>query len=112
MSNKDTRILLQDMLERIDLIGEFTLGMSSADFDKDRKTQDAVIRNLEVIGEIAKRVDDDFRSEHPEVPWKKIAGMRDKLIHDYLGVDLDAVWLVVELSLPELKEDLESLLRS
>ena len=107
----DTRILIADVLERINTIEEYAHGMDSADFENDRKTQDAVIRNLEVIGEIVKRIPDDFRSDYPQVPWKKIAGMRDKLIHDYLGIDIQAVWLVVEESLPELKEEISEILK-
>ncbi len=89
---------------------DYTKNMTKAEFLDDRKTQDAVIRNLEVIGEIVKRIPDDFRSDHPQVPWKKIAGMRDKLIHDYLGVDIEAVWLVKERSLPDLHAEIQDLL--
>lgn len=109
---KDVHVLLEDALERIQTIEEYTSGMNGRLFEEDRKTQDAVIRNLEVIGEIVKRVPDDFRVEHAHIPWKKIAGMRDKLIHDYLGVDIDAVWLVIEDSLPELKDDISEIIRN
>lgn len=73
-------------------------------FLRDRKTTDAVLRNLEVIGEAAKRLSEDFRSRYPDVPWRLIAGMRDKIIHDYGRVDLEAVWTVVETHLPALRK--------
>uniref|UniRef100_UPI00262F28BC HepT-like ribonuclease domain-containing protein n=1 Tax=Thermococcus sp. TaxID=35749 RepID=UPI00262F28BC len=70
---------------------EFTSGMDFEDFSKDRKTQFAVIRALEIIGEAAKAIPEDFKKEHPKVPWREMAGMRDKLIHAYFGVDLHVV---------------------
>ncbi len=72
--------------------------------------QDAVLRNLEVIGEAAKRMDDRFRAAHPEVPWRALAGLRDVLIHQYEGVDLEKVWAIVEEDLPALKSALAGFL--
>jgi uncharacterized protein with HEPN domain len=69
-------------------------------FLQDKRTQDAVIRNVEILGEAAKNISKHFCSQHPEIPWKNIAGMRDKLIHDYFGVNLDVVWDVVRTDLP------------
>ncbi len=112
MTAADTRVLLEDVLERTSLVFEYTRNMTETEFLDDRKTQDAVIRNLEVIGEIVKRIPEGFRSDHPHIPWKKIAGMRDKLAHDYLGVDVEAVWLVTERSLPDLHADMQDLLNS
>jgi uncharacterized protein with HEPN domain len=72
--------------------------------------QDAVLRNFEVIGEAAKRLDDAFRSAHPEVPWRALAGLRDILIHQYEGVDLEKVWAIVERELPTLRQAIAGLL--
>ena len=79
-------------------------------FAVDRKTQDAVVRNLEIIGEAVKRVSDAAKDAHRDLPWRQIAGMRDKLIHDYFGVDLDLVWEVVDRHLPLLRERIETML--
>lgn len=80
------------------------------DFIEGIKTQYAVIRALEIIGEAAKNIPDDLRQKYPAVPWKDLAGIRDKLIHAYFGVDLEVVWLSVKEGIPEAKPVIESLL--
>lgn len=106
---KDPRVYLAHILESIDRTERFTSG-DRARFVADPMVQDAVIRNLEVIGEAAKRVDEDYRTAHPGVPWRALAGLRDILIHQYEGVDLGRVWTVVERDLPRLRKAIESLL--
>lgn len=76
------------------------------------KTQDAVVRNLEIIGEAAKSISSDFKKEHKDVDWKGMAGMRDRLIHHYFGVNLDVVWSVVKDKLPALKMQMEGIVRA
>jgi uncharacterized protein with HEPN domain len=79
-------------------------------FFAERKTQDAVLRNLEILGEAVKQVSGNLKAAHPEIPWRQIAGLRDKLIHEYFGVDLELIWKVVEDDLPHLRERVERLL--
>lgn len=97
---KDFRVYLAHILERIDRIAAYTTRGRDA-FFADSLIQDGVIRNLEVIGEAAKRIPDDFRIQHPSIPWRSLAGMRDVLIHQYEGVSLPEIWEVVERHLPE-----------
>ena len=108
---KDQSIYLLHIRDALLKIIEFTANGRNA-FFKDAKTQDAVIRNLEIIGEAAKNIHENFRDSNPQVAWKAVAGMRDKLIHDYFGVNLDIVWEVVEKEVPALRQKIESLLKT
>lgn len=101
---------LDDILTAICDIGEFTRGMRYETFSEDKKTINAVIRSLEVLGEATKHIPTSFRQKHPDIPWTKMAGMRDVLIHVYMGVDLKAVWKVAQERLPDLKPLLEKLM--
>ena len=85
-------------------------GIGFEDLETDKKTQYAVIRCLEVIGEAAKKIPDKSREKHPGIPWQEISGMRDKLIHDYFGVDLNTVWDTIQEDLSPLKKAVENLL--
>lgn len=100
---------LNDILTAITEIDDFTRGMNYEDFTTDKKTINAVIRSLEVLGEATKHIPAPFRKKHPDIPWSKMAGLRDVLIHDYMGVDLMTVWKVVKERLPEVKEQVEGL---
>jgi uncharacterized protein with HEPN domain len=93
---------IDDIRNAVAEVEEFTHGMNYEDFAADKKTVNAVIRSLEVLGEATKHIPESFRKKHPEIPWTKMAGMRDVLIHDYMGVDLRTVWNVVRVRLPEL----------
>ena len=107
---KDERLYLIQMLERAERIFEYTEG-GQDQFLRDRKTQDAVLRSFEVMGEAAKRVPESIQTQAPEIPWKRLAGFRDVLIHQYEGVDLEEVWKRVSEDLPPLVQSLEILLR-
>ena len=106
---KDDRIYLLHIRDAIQHILEYTASGKDS-FFADGKTQDAVVRNLEIIGEATKRVSASLKDAHPDVSWKPIAGMRDKLVHDYFGVNLQLVWDVVERDLPSLKLKITQLL--
>ena len=99
---RDYKALLEDIVEAADSIREFTTGATRESLAADRKTRDAVIRNLEVIGEAVKKLPEKQRSRHPEVEWARIAGLRDILIHDYFGIDMDIVWDIVQTKVPDL----------
>lgn len=103
------RDYLADILESAREVEMFIVGMNYDKFFRDKKTINAVIRSLEVMGEAAKRVPEEIRANYPEIPWKRMAGMRDKLIHEYAGVDLETVWDVATEELPALKPILEKL---
>jgi uncharacterized protein with HEPN domain len=100
---------LDDILGAIAEIEEFLQGMTYEAFIEDRRTINAVIRSLEVLGEATKHVPAGFRNKHPGIPWSKMAGMRDVLIHDYMGVDLKTVWKVAQERLPEIKPLIDEL---
>ncbi|MFQ5881690.1 MAG: DUF86 domain-containing protein [Candidatus Methylomirabilales bacterium] len=106
---KDPRVYLAQILECTERIVKYVAGGKEA-FLADRLTQDAVIRNFEIIGEAAKRVPDAYRQAHPEIPWRGLAAFRDVLIHQYEGVDLLEVWRVIEDELSSLKEAITAIL--
>lgn len=107
---KSDKVYLNHILESLQAIIEYTDGLNKQDFFQSRLVQDAVVRNFEIIGEATKNLSNDFRSKHEHIPWKKMAGMRDKLIHQYMGVDLDAVWNTIDGVLPKLKNEIENIL--
>jgi uncharacterized protein with HEPN domain len=107
--NKDPRVYLAHILERIERIEQGTAG-GQEQFNADPMLQDAVFYNFTIIGEAAKRLDEDFRAGHPTIPWRGLAGLRDILIHQYEGVDLARVWAIVRNDLPGLKRAIAGLL--
>ena len=110
MSEKNPKIYLQHILDCLDAIENYTRGIKSKDeFFASKMIQDAVIRNLEIIGEAAKQIPENVRQQHPKIEWKKMAGLRDILIHNYLGVDLSEVWVIIAERLPQLKAELQEI---
>ncbi|MBK7762100.1 MAG: DUF86 domain-containing protein [Bacteroidetes bacterium] len=108
---KDSIIYIEHIQNCILKINEYTIGLNEVDFLSNSLIQDAVIRNFEIIGEATKQLTSEFRDKYPATEWKKLAGMRDKLIHDYIGVDLWAVWGVVVQVLPELQSQIQNILK-
>ena len=110
-ARRDTDYLF-DIQEAIRRIAEYAGEFSYEQFRKDTRTQDAVIRNLEIIGEAAKGLSASFRKKYSDIPWKQMAAMRDRLIHHYFGINLDVVWGVVTEELPAVAEQIETLRKS
>ena len=110
MPPRNWRLRIEDMLDAADAIGRFAEGVDFETFRQDRKTVDAVIRNLEVIGEAARHVPDSVREQFTEIPWADIVGMRSILIHEYFGVDFEILWHTVQIDIPALVPRLKLIL--
>jgi len=104
MKRRDVRLYLNDIWESIIAIEEYTQTVTEEEFNKNRQLQDAVVRRLEIIGEAVKNIDEDFRNKYPEIPWKRIAGLRDIIAHEYFGVKLERIWAVVRKDISDLKK--------
>ena len=96
-------LYIKDILQNMRDAEEFIQGLSYGQFVNDKRTFNAVVRSLEVIGEAAKSIPDEIRAKYPMIPWKEMAGMRDKVIHFYFGVDREAVWIAVKDRIPAIK---------
>lgn len=100
------KVLVGDILDCIKRIEGYVAGLDANAFFESLLIQDAVVRNIEIIGEASKRISQEFKQKHAEIPWKDITGMRDNLIHDYINVDCDEVWKTVTQDIPDLKKKL------
>lgn len=108
---KDPKVFLGHILECIELIEIYIKGQTSDSFKSSIQLQDSLIRRLEIIGEAIKNLPEPIKKKFPEVSWKNIAGMRDILIHEYFGVDLDLTWRVITNEIPKLKKQIQSILK-
>ncbi|MBC7335054.1 MAG: DUF86 domain-containing protein [Clostridia bacterium] len=112
MRAKGDRLRLAHILESALLISRWLEGVEKDRFLEDELLQEAVIRRLEVIGEAAKNVSPELKERHPEVPWKEMSGMRDVLVHEYFGVDLEQVWETASQDVPELARQIGAILQA
>ncbi len=106
---REEGLFIGDILKSIANIKDFTKTFSKEKFMKDRKTQSAVIRELEIIGEAVKNISDKTKKRYPKIEWKNIAGARDMFIHGYFQVDYERVWIIVKTDLPKLKKEIEKI---
>ncbi len=111
MSKRDVKLYVKDILEAIKAIEKFVEGMDFESFKEDDKTSSAVIRKFEIIGEATKNIPQSIKEKYPPIPWKEMAGFRDKLIHFYFGIKYDIVWDTIKLRLPELRNNIEKVLK-
>ncbi len=110
MSKRNWKLFLVDVLESIEKIENYTSEISFEEFIKDEKTKDAVVRNIEIIGEAVKHIPEEIKEKYNQIPWKKITGMRNRLIHGYFVVDYTIVWEIIKNELPDLKEKVKTIL--
>jgi len=108
---RSVELYIKDIIEYMERAEEYLRGLTFEQFLKDRKTCDAVVRCIEIIGEATKNVPDEIRKRYPSIPWRDMAGMRDKCIHGYFTVDFEAVWLVVKEEIPKLKPLIKEVLK-
>lgn len=110
MRKRKPIVYLHDILESIDLIESFIATIDERSFYANVEKQDAVLRRLEIIGEAVKQLPDRIRDSNPTIPWRQIAGMRDMIIHEYFGITLEMIWVVVTEDLPELKDAIQKII--
>jgi uncharacterized protein with HEPN domain len=111
VKKREYRDYLQDIYDAVNDVATFIEGMRYEDFLKDKKTINAVIRSIEVIGEASKQLPEAVKDKNPSIPWKKISGMRNKVIHEYFGVDIEIVWKTAKKQIPALKKNIFDLLK-
>lgn len=109
MSKRNTELYLEDIKTAIKTIGKYTRGLSFADFSRDPKTVDAVVRNLEIIGEAAQNLPKEFKGKHRNIPWRKAVGMRNKIIHEYFGVDREILWQTISEDIPKFQNQIKKI---
>ena len=102
MSKRTPKLLLEDIIESAEKILQYTKGISFEEFSKDNKTVDAVIRNFEIIGEASNLLPDEIKEKYSEIDWHRIRGFRNRIVHDYFGVDLQIIWKIIFDQIPGL----------
>jgi uncharacterized protein with HEPN domain len=109
MSKRSLELLVEDIWESIEKIERYIEGMTQDNFQSDEKTTDAVVRNFEIIGEAASRLPEDFTSRYSEIEWVKIIGLRNRIVHEYFGVDLQIIWQILKKDIPAFKASLKNI---
>ena len=109
--SRNYNLYLQDIVEAADRIASYVEGMTRSAFEADQMRIDAVIRNLQIIGEAVKKIPDSIREKYPNIPWHNIAGLRNRVIHVYFNVDMDVVWDALQAKLPPLKTQMQQILK-
>jgi len=110
MSKRSVLLFVQDMLEAIGKVERYTAGLTYEQFEANDMVMDAVVRNLEIIGEAARHIPEDLRSRYTGVDWRRVVGFRNIVIHEYFDVDIEIIWTIVKEQLPILKQVLQSML--
>lgn len=110
MSRRSDKLLLEDIIESIEKIQRYISGHSKEAFQNDEKTIDAVVRNFEIIGEAANRLSKKVHQNNPQVQWRRIIGFRNRIVHEYFGVDHEIVWTIIQQNLDSLKVDITEIL--
>ncbi len=111
MSKREPKRYIEDIKESIEKIENYAGNLSFEEFIKDAKTIDAIVRNLTIIGEAAKNIPDEIKSENPDIAWNEAIGMRNKVTHEYFGVDEDILWETIKEDLPAFKKQISGLLK-
>ncbi len=109
MSKRENRELVLDILEAIEKIFRYTEGMSYESFSADEKTIDAVVRNVEIMGEAANRIEKELREKYPLVEWRKIIGLRNRIVHKYFGIDIEIIWTIIQENLNLFRRELQEM---
>jgi uncharacterized protein with HEPN domain len=111
MSKRDWKILFEDIIESISKIESYTVDLSYDDFENNNLITDAVVRNIEIIGEASKNIPNEIQSLYGDIPWQKLRGIRNRIVHDYFNVDRTIIWFIVTYELTNLKNSLQKYLK-
>lgn len=112
MSKRDPKLLLADILDAVEKIKKYTSGLTYDLFIEDSKTLDAVIRNFEIVGEAANRLPEEFKDKYPTIDWFRIIGFRNRIVHDYMGIDYKIVWMIIQKDIDILSTDIQNIAQS